>query len=309
MITKNEIEQILYSVYNTHVSKYGKNHIFGSFVVGKANYGFAETIDEIRCVTVYIPTFEELCLSLDTHKEKDVYDIRQAYNAIYNHSDAALELLYSDYFTINPKFQKIWNNIYSQRDKISKVNRKERLTKAKKRAVAAYEQGDLFEAMRLYIGSKLYYQNYNCEKCFHIDDYLYKNILWTCKHTSEISTINFEEMMDELDNLIDTIDDTLDYDTNIFIKRLVLDTISFSLNNTISYDVFIEGLSPLEKKALEAIYSYMENDVALISISKITKETDISRPVFNNLFNKMEKNNFAKIENQGVKGTRITLIK
>ena len=39
---------------------------------------------------------------------------------------------------------------------------------------------------------------------------------------------------------------------------------------------------------------------------KIVEETGISRPVFKNLFVKLEKNKVATITNQGVKGTYIS---
>ena len=80
------------------------------------------------------------------------------------------------------------------------------------------------------------------------------------------------------------------------------------LRERVSYDNFYEKLTAAEKKALTEIKNKTENGIAQISISKIVEETGISRPVYKNLLNKLEKNNISKITSQGVKGTLIEFL-
>jgi GTP-sensing pleiotropic transcriptional regulator CodY len=71
---------------------------------------------------------------------------------------------------------------------------------------------------------------------------------------------------------------------------------------------FIEELTNTEKKAFNFIKQELVNGEGIISISKITDKTNISRPVYKNLFSKLEKAKIAEITNMGVKGTKIKFL-
>ena len=91
------------------------------------------------------------------------------------------------------------------------------------------------------------------------------------------------------------------------IKNGIVDIIIISLQKKISIEEFSSKLTKTENNALAAILARLnEHGEGNISISTIVEETGISRPVYKNLFTKLEKNNIAKINNQGVKGTYIS---
>ena len=92
------------------------------------------------------------------------------------------------------------------------------------------------------------------------------------------------------------------------VKKGVIAFMGERLRERVSYDNFYEKLTATEKKALTEIKNKTENGIAQISISKIVEETGISRPVYKNLLNKLEKNNISKITSQGVKGTLIEFL-
>lgn len=302
------IKEKLQEEYNKNISKYGNNSIFGTFVIGIANYGFAESVDEIKFVTVYLPTFEELCIGGIKYNE-GIYDIRKAYDMALKHSDASLEILYSDYFIINPKYESLWNEyLYKNREKISQVNRKERLLRAYERATAAYEKDDLFEAMRLYIGAKNYANNGKCDKSYHIDDFLYVDLLWNCKNKTETArNLDFTKVFNEMLSFIECVEDEINYNADVILKEGIIKIIDAALHQGISVDAFINNLTDTELKAWQSLKNLFINGTAIVSISKIVEETGISRPVFKNLFIKMEQNKIAIINNMGVKGTEIKL--
>ena len=83
ILTHDEIQQHLQEVYDEQVRIYDASRILGSCVVGLANYNLAENMDEVRTVTVYVPTWEELCMVYPIYKEKDnnvIIDIRYYFN-------------------------------------------------------------------------------------------------------------------------------------------------------------------------------------------------------------------------------------
>ena len=70
---------------------------------------------------------------------------------------------------------------------------------------------------------------------------------------------------------------------------------------------FIEALTTSEEKAYKAIIEEI-GDEGNISVVKMIQKTNLSRPVWTSLLQKMEKYNVAIIKNQGVKGTHIILL-
>ena len=71
ILTHDEIQRHLQEIYDEQIRIYDASRILGSCVVGLANYNLAENMDEVRTVTVYVPTWEELCMVYPIYKEKD----------------------------------------------------------------------------------------------------------------------------------------------------------------------------------------------------------------------------------------------
>ena len=71
---------------------------------------------------------------------------------------------------------------------------------------------------------------------------------------------------------------------------------------------FINALTENERNALWSVCTSLSSDGSgNVSIVKLMQKTGLSRPVYTNLFVKMEKYNMASIENQVVKGTHVIL--
>ena len=90
MLSDEYILQKVNEVYNSYVEKYGENNILGTFIIGNANYGFAETDEDLVYVTIYLPSFEELCIGdnfLDIDLgETRIIDFRSLYSKIIKNS-------------------------------------------------------------------------------------------------------------------------------------------------------------------------------------------------------------------------------
>ena len=66
-----DLNKMLQEEYNKRIKTYGENRILGTFLIGIANYGYAESEEEVKFVTIYLPNFDNaqmpLLLSLSDH--------------------------------------------------------------------------------------------------------------------------------------------------------------------------------------------------------------------------------------------------
>ena len=70
---------------------------------------------------------------------------------------------------------------------------------------------------------------------------------------------------------------------------------------------FYSALTNNEQTAFEAIREEIGSS-GNISVVKMIQKTNLSRPVWTSLLQKMEKFSIARVKNQGVKGTNIELL-
>ena len=71
---------------------------------------------------------------------------------------------------------------------------------------------------------------------------------------------------------------------------------------------FFNALTSNEEQAFQAIREEI-GSLGNISVVKMIQKTNISRPVWTSLLQKMDKYGVAQVKNQGVKGTYIEIIK
>lgn len=290
--------------------KYGENRIFGTFVVGLANYGYAETTDEIKTITVYLPSFEELCISKPRAKE-DVVDIRMFYRPENIMKYNYLELLFSDYCIINPKYSNIYaEHFLKNRNIIAKFSIKDKIDSLYERAVAAMEKDkNIFELYRLYIAVQIYVSGGDVNNCYHFKaNEITEIMLWDAKNNPErFSQEMIDKMLYTLKHLYEQASDDKSYNAQKVLKNGIIKMISASLESSVSIDSFLSSLTEKEMEAWKSLENLFKEGTTIISISKISAETNISRPIWKNLLQKLESNKIATIQNLGVKGTKITM--
>ena len=68
-ISNNEVEKILEDDYKYLQTLFPQDQIFGIFTYGDFNYGFAETIKDLKVKMYYLPTLEEMCTNLTLKDE------------------------------------------------------------------------------------------------------------------------------------------------------------------------------------------------------------------------------------------------
>lgn len=306
-LSEDKIIEYIQKQYEYLIHKYS-NHILGIFVVGSANYGFAEEGENITTVGIYIPDFEDLCTKPAANwTENNIFmvDIRRMYNVFDTCRWGALELLYSDYMIITPAYQSIFNTFLESRENIARASQKNRMSICYERMLDSFLHENYFEVSRLLIATDLYTMGCNCDDIFHLKkDYTIKYLDDIKGGNAEIDLGKLKSEIDAFGEKVDTMKDLRSPEVDFLIKQGIIDIISTNLNKQVSIDTFFADLTKTEESALKEILNRLDtNGNGNISISKIVEETGISRPVFKNLFLKLEKHKIAQIINQGVKGT------
>lgn len=310
-ISKNEIENFLEQKYEILMDKYNPTRILGIFITGPINYGYAESFDDAEVIAIYLPTFEDLCCKVPAPREFNgiqLLDIRHIYKILSQHELTSLELLFTDYYIISNKYKNLFQTKFrDNREKFARISPYERIYKTAIHAYEAFEQGNYFEAVRLQIGADLYVKNYSCEKCFHPTAAYITNYLQGVKDGN--ITVNWEDFKISFDNLIDAVEDTpVDKEGAAMLKNAVINLCGAALYDTVNSDATISALTKTEKKAFEYLRNEIPNGNGVISISKIIEKTGISRPVWKNLFQKLESEKIISTTNMGVKGTEIKIL-
>ena len=299
-------------IYLECVKRFGEERVLGVFSIGLYNYNSAETMDEVKYMAIYIPTFEDLCTQLNDMEIKEDYilrDVRAIYFCCQKVNGSELELLYSLYQKINPIYKDTFKEYFLKHKE--EMGRKAHFFQTDAviaKAKSYIEKDDLFGAARLRIATEHFLNGGSMEECFRPTQSYVKSYLESVKHG--ILKIEPEEVISEIKELIDSQDEIeLSSFTNKKIKLGVINIISIGLKKKVDLEEFECELTVTEKKAFSVVKeSLNENKETCLSISKVSEATGISRPIWKNLFAKMENQQIAEISNMGVKGTHIKFL-
>lgn len=99
---------------------YAESQLLGVFVYGSQNYGIDIEFSDVDTKAILVPTIEDLCLNspvsreihLDNNEHCEIKDIREYANMIRKQNVNFLEIMFSDYCIINPKYNRIWKKYF-----------------------------------------------------------------------------------------------------------------------------------------------------------------------------------------------------
>ena len=300
-------------IYLECICKFGEERVLGVFTVGLYNYNAAETMEEVKYLVIYVPTFEDLCTQLSSAEQRNgdyiLKDVRAIYFCCQRVSGSALELLYSAYQKINPLYKDIFKEYFLKYKE--EMGRKALFfrTESVLNITNDYiSKGDLFGAARLRIATEHFLKGGSMEECFRPTQGYIKSYLASVKHG--FLEIDADEIVSEIKELLDSQEDVeLSSFTDKQIKLGVINIINTGLRKKVDLEEFENGLTATEKKAFIVIKENLDIDKETsLSISKLCETTSISRPIWKNLFAKMESQQIAEISNMGVKGTHIKFL-
>lgn len=310
---KTYLEKLVKDTLQKQIQEYQTEHILGTWLVGDARYHYCQEEDEPILITIYFPSFTECCLKQPFWEEKEenkiLIDIRYYYDAIKKFHNFGLEMLYSHYYEINPLFSLDYQKtVYQHRDIIGLYCPKKRLEKAYQKAIAAAAEKKDFEVLRIYTAAKLYHQGRSLDECFTPTDISIRDLFSSVQ--SGFTKINSEAYLTEIKKWIDETPSDTDFKAGEVLQKDILHLIKTSFDYQKASESTIKiKLTENEENALTAIQKTIDGLEGVIKISQLSKETNISRPVFNNLLQKLKENNLAEVTNNGSKGTTVKLFK
>lgn len=333
MLNKEKVMLRLQEHYNYLKNFYDEGNILGVFLYGSQNYGFATDESDVDTKAIIIPTFEELCLQKSWlskehhHPETDEHieakDIRAFVDNWKKQNINFIEILYTEYCIINPKYKALFDKYFIEhREEIAHYDEKKAVMSISHQAIHTLKQ-DMTDKKKLHNGARLlnflwgYLRGDDYQSCMHPTSHLHQ-YLWTIKYDENYFTEGgrrreAEALLQKLQALVDEWNDkpsVQDDELAELMNQGILEIIRCGFQNSQTYmemSDFLQKLTHAEEAALLSIMKTIENE-GNIAISKLVKDYVISRPVYNNLLLKLQKYDIAKVANMGAKGTYIQFI-
>lgn len=110
--------------YEEAITLFPEYRVVGVFYQGSGNYGLDYSESDVDTKCILLPTIEDLSRSLrvsKTHIRKneehiDFKDIRIFLDTVLKSNLNFVEILYTDYYVINPLYEDLWNKLVELRD-------------------------------------------------------------------------------------------------------------------------------------------------------------------------------------------------
>ena len=322
-MTDKEIQKVLKEDYDYLKTIYPQDRILGVFTFGKATYGFVQNISDIQVKMYYLPSIEDICTQetfasyqiVYNNHTIDIKDIRLIIDNILQQEGTAMECFFSKNYIITPKFKKVFiDNIINKRENIFHCNPQLKIEESVAKALVELEKYKetkdseyLFEACRRRLSAELYLQNIPVEDCLRLKKDYHTGYLWGVKNGTIVPDL--DEIEKDLKNMSQR---AALYERHPeeeeMVKTTVIEIVKIALTKTINQDEFLNMLTDAEKEALKIVMNYLILGEGNISVSRLVEESNLSRPVFKGLLQKMKDTDIAEISNMGVKGTYIKII-
>lgn len=109
---------------------FNENRIFAICLYGSQNYGLSTENSDVDTKAIIIPTLKDLCnftakkpyvkeLELPNNEKCVIMDIRHLVENLLKQNINYVEVLYTKYNWINPKYQRIWNELQDIKEQIA----------------------------------------------------------------------------------------------------------------------------------------------------------------------------------------------
>lgn len=116
------------------LKEYAEDQLLGVFLYGSQNYGISTENSDVDTKAILIPSIEDLCLKkpvsreikFDNEEHCEIKDIREMIKMFKKQNINFIEILYTDYCLINPKYNRIWREYFiNKREYISHISKRQ----------------------------------------------------------------------------------------------------------------------------------------------------------------------------------------
>ena len=135
--SKEEVMKRVQEHYDAAVELYGER-VLGVFLQGSWNYGDAlcDEDSDVDTKCVVLPTFEDFCLGkkpvstthvLENGEHLDAKDLRLYMDCFRKQNVNFVEVLFTEYKVVNPKYEKQWARLVDAREQVGRYDMKRAL--------------------------------------------------------------------------------------------------------------------------------------------------------------------------------------
>lgn len=117
--------------YKEALEHFPEDRIVGIFYQGSANYGLDTENSDIDTKLIVTPTFNDLAFNLkpvstthirENNEHIDFKDIRLMLQTFRKHNINFIEILFTPYYILNPKYEYFWEQLIAEREMIARSN-------------------------------------------------------------------------------------------------------------------------------------------------------------------------------------------
>lgn len=239
---------------------YDDDRILGIFLYGSQNYGFATEESDIDSKIIYLPTFEEFCLQdkivsdllfdEKNNEHIEIKDIRLMRVMFMKQNINFIELLYTEYCILNPKYKNLFNKYFiANREDIAHYDCKKTLESISGQLLHTLKQ-DPYDNKKLYNAQRLYYflEDYlagmpyeyclrpsgdkaNKLKCLK-EGKFFK--VWQNKSMKKMFAADIERQVEELRNKYANYNFSLDKNALSALNKGVMEILKYSFNEELN---------------------------------------------------------------------------
>lgn len=184
-MTREEIMSRLNDHYNEALEHFPEDQIIGIFLQGSQNYGLELPTSDVDTKLIVAPSFEEIAMNTKpvstTHiraneEHIDFKDIRLYMQTFRKQNLNFLEILFTPFYIINPKYKDEWMRLVNARESIANFNRYRGVQSMKGIALEKFHAMEHPYPSKIDIIAKYGYDPKQLHHLLRVEDYLERYI-------------------------------------------------------------------------------------------------------------------------------------
>lgn len=184
-MTREEIMSRLNDHYNEALEYFPEDQIIGIFLQGSQNYGLELPTSDVDTKLIVAPSFEEIAMNTKpvstTHiraneEHIDFKDIRLYMQTFRKQNLNFLEILFTPFYIINPKYKDEWMRLVNARESIANFNRYRGVQSMKGIALEKFHAMEHPYPSKIDVIAKYGYDPKQLHHLLRVEDYLERYI-------------------------------------------------------------------------------------------------------------------------------------
>ena len=225
-----------------------ETNLIGVFLYGSQNYNVFTNTSDVDTKAIYVPTLEQLAfgnnidsttLILDNDEHCELMTISHFVNNLLKQNINFVEVMFTDYFWLNPRWEKEWMTMIQPRESIARYSVKKTVVSICGQALHTLKQYDgtdgkkVANSLRMEYFLMKYLERQKYLNCIKLEDSNLRDLILQCKRNekspefcqgiAEACKAMFEnyrnQYLEEIDDSNNTVKDWLHQNAKKFILK------------------------------------------------------------------------------------------